>query len=168
VEPTPIVALQDHRVCQVVAGNAHCAALTEDGALFTWATGDDDGTDNAETDQPIPQLDYGNIVHDFGAPYRVFALVGVRISSVAVGDEFTVAATEAGAAYSFGAGDGRLGHGAGSAEDVFVPKRIEALDGIHVDTVAAGAYHALALTRCGPDGCWCALHLGGRLQLPWP
>jgi hypothetical protein len=34
-------------------------------------------------------------------------------------------------------------------ENVFLPKRIEALDGIHVATVAAESFHALALVLCG-------------------
>jgi E3 ubiquitin-protein ligase HERC4 len=86
-------------------------------------------------------------------PYRVFALAGERIASMAVGDGFTVAVTEAGAVYSFGWGDGRLGHGH-CCEDVLLLKLIEALDGIHVTTVAAGDYHTLALTRCGRVYTW--------------
>jgi alpha-tubulin suppressor-like RCC1 family protein len=79
----------------------------------------------------------------------------MRIASVAVGDSFTVAVTEAGAVYSFKCGDGHLGHGRGDAEvGVFVPKRIEALDGIHVATAAAGRVHAFALTRCGRVYSW--------------
>jgi alpha-tubulin suppressor-like RCC1 family protein len=65
-----------------------------------------------------------------------------------------VAVTEAGAVYSFGMGDGRLGQGKGAEEDVFRPKRIEALDSIHVVTVAAGDLHTLALTRCGRVYSW--------------
>jgi hypothetical protein len=105
-------------------------------------------------------------VHDPGAPYRVAALEGVRIASVAAGAGFTLVVTEAGAVYSFGMGDGHLGHGEGGGEDVFLPKRIEALDGIHVASVAAGTWHALALTRCGKVYSWgqgahhCSLGLG--------
>jgi alpha-tubulin suppressor-like RCC1 family protein len=74
---------------------------------------------------------------------------------VAVGFLFTVAATEDGAVYSFGFGDGRLGHGEGSTHgSVLLPKRTEALDGLHVVTVAAGDFHTLALTRCGRVYSW--------------
>jgi alpha-tubulin suppressor-like RCC1 family protein len=76
---------------------------------------------------------------------------------MAVGLRFTVAVTEAGAVYSFGSRDGSLGHG--DTEDVFLPKRIQALDGLHVATVAAGINHALALTRCGRVYSWGS---GGR------
>jgi alpha-tubulin suppressor-like RCC1 family protein len=126
--------------------------LNEDGVLFTWETRREV---SAPTDAPIPELGCGRFVHDFGVPYRVFALDGVRITSVAAGFEFTVAVTEAGAVYSFGYSDGRLGIGNGDGvECVFPPKRIEALEGIHVVTVAAGDCHALALTRCGKVYSW--------------
>jgi alpha-tubulin suppressor-like RCC1 family protein len=66
-----------------------------------------------------------------------------------------VAVTEAGAVYSFGRADGRPGHEEIDEEEgMFLPKRIEALDGAHVATVAAGVSHALALTRCGRVYLW--------------
>jgi hypothetical protein len=37
---------------------------------------------------------------------------------------------------------------------VFLPKRIVALNGLHVVSVAAGFWHALALTRCGRVYSW--------------
>jgi alpha-tubulin suppressor-like RCC1 family protein len=102
----------------------------------------------------MPELGYGSFVHNIRAPYRVFALEGIRIASVAHGTRFTVAVTETGLVYSFGWGDGCLGHEQGNEDNGFLPKRIEALDGIHVASVAAGEYHALALTRCGRVYSW--------------
>jgi alpha-tubulin suppressor-like RCC1 family protein len=152
--PTVMEELRKHRVRQAVAGEYHCAAVTEDGALFTWLILRFDSTD---LDEPVSELGYGNFVHDVAVPYRVLSLEGVRIASVAVGAGFTVAVTEAEAVYLFGTGDGRLGHGEGDEEeDVFLPKRIEALDGIHVVSVAAGDLHTLALTRCGQVSSWAA------------
>jgi alpha-tubulin suppressor-like RCC1 family protein len=88
-------------------------------------------------------------------PHPVSALEGVRITSVAVGIWFTVAVSEARAVYSLGIADGCLGHGEiDEEENVSLPKRIEALEGIHVATVAAGKGHALALTRCGRVYSW--------------
>jgi alpha-tubulin suppressor-like RCC1 family protein len=151
-EPTPVLSLQSHRVRQVAAGYLHCASVTEDGALFTWET---HRLVDVEADNPVPALGYGSFVHDFGVPQRVFALEGVRIASVAVGNMFTVAVTEAGAVYSFGLRGGSLGHGEFDEErSVYLPKHIEALDGIPVSTVAAGDSHALALTRCGRVYSW--------------
>jgi alpha-tubulin suppressor-like RCC1 family protein len=143
--PTVIEELRGHRVRQVAAGLSHCAAVTEDGALFTWQISDDD------TGEAPPELGLGSYVDcDLGVPYPVLALKGVRIAAVALGNGFTVTVTETGAVYSFGRGDGRLGNGEGDEfEGMYLPKRIEALDGIHVASVAAGVFHALALTRCG-------------------
>jgi alpha-tubulin suppressor-like RCC1 family protein len=94
--PTIMEELRDHRVRQVVAGEYHCAALTEDGALFTWEIQDD-----TELDDPFPELGYGhgNFIPDRRGPYRVLALQGERITSVAGGAGFTVAVTKAGAVY---------------------------------------------------------------------
>jgi alpha-tubulin suppressor-like RCC1 family protein len=144
--PTVMEELGDLRVRQVVAGGYHCAALTEDGALFTWEVRK---SANFRPDELVPKLGYGNWVQAFGVPCRVLALASVRIVSVALGDDFTLAVTEAGAVYSFGVGGGQLGHCNDDVELVFIPKRVEALHGIRVASVAAGTYHALALTRCG-------------------
>jgi alpha-tubulin suppressor-like RCC1 family protein len=150
--PTVMEELRNHRVSQIIAGRFHCAALTEDGALFTWEIHRQVDT---VTGEPAPELGYGRFFHTFGAPHRVLACEGTRIISVAVGAGFTVAVTEAGAVYSFGMGDGRLGHGDGDEDEgVYLPKRSQALNTIPVATVAAGARHALALTRCGRVYSW--------------
>jgi alpha-tubulin suppressor-like RCC1 family protein len=147
--------LRKHRVCQVAAGYSHYAAVTEDGALFTWETGRPDGRGPGEA---VPELGHGSAssaAHDWGVPRRVVGLEGLRIASVALGAEFTIAVTEAGEVYSFGFGDARLGHGwSDDLEHAFLPKRIEALQGIHVASVAAGDDHALALTRSGRVYSW--------------
>jgi alpha-tubulin suppressor-like RCC1 family protein len=148
--PTVMEELRNHRVCQVVASESHCAAVTEEGALLTWESWAD-----CVPDVNVPELGYTSFVLAPGVPYRVFALENQRIVSAAVGSAFTVAVTEAGAVYSFGVSGGCLGHGKGDyREAVFLPKRIAALDGTHVATVAAGASHALALTRCGQVDLW--------------
>jgi alpha-tubulin suppressor-like RCC1 family protein len=149
--PTIMEELRNHRVRQVAVRQFHSAALMEEGALFTWLTPDEDD----EPDEPIPKLGHGSVLHDVGVPRRVLAFEGMRITSVAVGIGFTVTTTEAGAVYSFGMGDARLGQGEGDEEEgVFLPKRIEALDGIYMSMVAAGDHHALALTRDGRVYSW--------------
>jgi hypothetical protein len=59
--PTPVLALENHRVCQVVGGCYHCAALTDDGSLFTWAS-----RSNGEPHEPSAALGYGS----FARPLR--------------------------------------------------------------------------------------------------
>jgi alpha-tubulin suppressor-like RCC1 family protein len=149
--PPVIEELRNYRVGQVLVGLSHSAVVTEDGDIFTWQT---NRYIHTEPYAPVPELGYGRFVHDSGVPHRVLALEDVRIASVAIGNEFTAAVTVAGAVFSFGLGDGRLGHWRGFGENVFLPKRIEALDGIHVVTVAAKSSHTLALTRCGQVYSW--------------
>jgi alpha-tubulin suppressor-like RCC1 family protein len=158
LEPTVMEELREHRVRQVAANEFHCAALTEDGALFTWETRIEHAVIRGE-----PELGYGSNVFETGVPYPVRGLESVRITSVAVGLGFTVAATEARAVYTFGDGDGRLGLGELCSKSVCLPRRIEALDGIHVATFVAGDIHTLALTRCGRVYSWGAN--GGDCEL---
>jgi alpha-tubulin suppressor-like RCC1 family protein len=88
----------------------------------------------------------------------VTALACVRIATVAAGESFTHAVSEAGGVFSFGKGrNGRLGHG--NTMDQKFPKQIEALQGVCVLTIAAGKAHALALTRTGAS---LLVGMGGR------
>jgi alpha-tubulin suppressor-like RCC1 family protein len=87
--------LRSHRVRQVVTSGSHCAAPTEDGALFMWDTGRFYNSSNT-IDYPIPQLGHGSSVVDIGVPHRVFAFEGMRIASVVVGAGFTQAHRGAG------------------------------------------------------------------------
>jgi hypothetical protein len=68
----------------------------------------------------------------------------IRIRSVAAGYGFSAAVSAAGAVYTLGKGDGgRLGHS--DEERSLVPKRVQALAGHRVLSVAAGYAHCLAV-----------------------
>jgi alpha-tubulin suppressor-like RCC1 family protein len=132
-----------------------CAAVTEEGLLFTWVTAARQGIQG----QPALGLGVeGTSTADFWRPQRVKALSKERVGSVVVGADFTIVTTEAGAVFSFGYG-ARLGHG--DRDDHILPKRVEALDGVYVATVATGTRQCLALTACGRVFWW-----GARLQSP--
>jgi len=89
-------------------------------------------------------------------PKWVDALSEDRVVGVALGDGFTLAVTDAGAVFSFGdGGDGMLlGHGSLEAE--VLPRQVEALtqSGHRFVAVAAGSFHALALTEEGELYGW--------------
>jgi alpha-tubulin suppressor-like RCC1 family protein len=106
LEPTLVVALSNQIVCQIAAGEYHCAAVTEGEALFTRGT---QRHERHVEGEPIPELGYGRVAREFGEPHRVLALEGMRITSVAVGNDFTVAVTEAGAVTRSGVATGDLG-----------------------------------------------------------
>jgi hypothetical protein len=68
--PTVMEELRNHRVCQVAASEYHCAALTEDGVLFTRESA---RNFLIATGEPVPELGYGSFVYDLGVPPRVCA-----------------------------------------------------------------------------------------------
>lgn len=115
-------------------GYRHSAAVTEDGLLFTWGEGD-----------------HGRLGHGDSAgkliPTQVADLTDV--GSVACGSAHTLVVSRDGRrVWSFGSGDGgRLGH------DEIVkecrPKIIEALQGLNIRKVCAGATFSMALTASG-------------------
>jgi alpha-tubulin suppressor-like RCC1 family protein len=93
-------------------------------------------------------LGLGEDLMESVVPQVVAGLGGVRICTVAVGQCHTLACSNAGISYSFGSGIcGQLGHG--DRDDHHTPRMINALQGMHIVSVAAGADHSLALNRFG-------------------
>lgn len=82
-------------------------------------------------------------------------LAGVPIRSVATGFGFAVAVSMAGCVYTWGEcrARGVLGHG-GDGEQVWVPKRLNALDGHRMLSVAAGPSHCIAAAEDGTAWSW--------------
>jgi alpha-tubulin suppressor-like RCC1 family protein len=153
--PTLIQELSHHRVREVAIEDNLCAAVTEEGLLITWATASETFSEEDEEER-MPQLGLGLEGTTIGVlwpPRCVTALQEKRVGSVAVGHCFTLVSTEAGAVFSFGdCSNGSLGHG--DHETHSLPKRVEALDGVYVATVATGYRQSLALTACGRVFWW--------------
>jgi hypothetical protein len=76
VVPTLIEELCDHRVRQVAAGYHHCAAVTEEGALFMWwnARGEDEWMEMEEEEEPQLGLLHGAPIGNLWPPQCVTAL----------------------------------------------------------------------------------------------
>jgi alpha-tubulin suppressor-like RCC1 family protein len=161
--PTLIQELSHHRVRQVDIQHGNCAAVTEEGLLFTWeiGVGEGQGASAAAAQQGKPRLGLGLQGATHGNPWPpmcVTALSKERISSVAVGIEYMLVTTERGVVFSSGSGEkGSLGHG--NTSDHILSKRVEALDPFYVVSIAAGGCQSLALTACGRVFWW-----GGRLK----
>jgi alpha-tubulin suppressor-like RCC1 family protein len=86
-------------------------------------------------------------------PTIVNGFAGVRVRQVFAELRATFAIGETRELFSWGRGMyGRLGHG--DREDQPSPKRVEALRGVRVSSVAAGCQHALALTEDGLVYAW--------------
>jgi len=97
-----------------------------------WAT-------RGQQDEPVPRL----------VVVVVDALVGKKVVGAAGGrrQERTAVLvwTEVGELFTFGYGDGRLGHGESQPE--LVPRLVEALAGKKVVGAAAGGYHTAVWTE---------------------
>jgi len=159
--PSRIESLR--RIERIAAGlNQTSAAVDENGRLFTWGRAsffeeeeDEDG--EQETFERPNGLGYelGVETESQLTPKRVDALSQDRVVDVALGRGFTLAVTDTGAVFSFGfSRDGGLGHG--SLESEVLPRRIEALTQTRrrFVAVAAGGFHALALTDGGELYGW--------------
>eukprot|EP01006_Ploeotia_vitrea_P053298 TRINITY_DN67774_c11_g2_i1.p1 TRINITY_DN67774_c11_g2~~TRINITY_DN67774_c11_g2_i1.p1 ORF type:complete len:661 (+),score=358.36 TRINITY_DN67774_c11_g2_i1:110-2092(+) len=128
-------------VANVSCGAYHTLVLTTDGQVFAsgWSKNGRLGIDGTE--------------QSVCTPVRVEALDGVKVVDVKAGHGFSLALSDAGAVYSWGAGlFGALGHG--DEADVSKPKQIEALKDVKVTSIAAGKTHALALADDGTVLSW--------------
>jgi alpha-tubulin suppressor-like RCC1 family protein len=156
--PTLIPELSHHRVRQVAMEVDLCAAVTEEGLLFTWAPAAWAPVipfpNKAEQMRPVLGLGLaGTTVSKPRPPQCVTALKKERVGSVAVGSRYMLVTTEAGGVYSFGEGaQGNLGHG--DRETHILPKRVQALGNFYVATVAAAGVRSFALTACGRVFWW--------------
>jgi len=84
---------------------------------------------------------------------QVEGLSQVRICAVSTRATHTLALSVDGHAYSFGVGrDHVLGHG--DCNDVFTPRRIEALQGVRAVACSAGGSHSLVLDAAGAAFSW--------------
>ena len=157
--PSRVVSLS--RIECIAAGrNRTSAAVDEDGGLFTWGRAsvveeklDGDGQPQ-DFDGPSGLGYELEPSENQPTPKRVDSLSPDHVLSVALGSGFTLAVTDAGAVFSFGSGTrGLLGHG--SLEHEVLPRRIKALAKMELFVaVAAGRYHALALTEGGELYGW--------------
>jgi len=133
----------------ISSGYSHLVVTTTQGELLTYGVGSEG------------QLGHG-VTRDEAVPQIVSAMLGIHVVDAAAGSEATAIWTEDGALYTFGSGcHGQLGHGLGhdnrdDEEDASgmdykesVPRRVDALRGEHVTSVACGDAHTLVLTAAG-------------------
>jgi alpha-tubulin suppressor-like RCC1 family protein len=147
-----LAALKGHVVTHLAAGKEHAAAVTADGALYTFGEG---GFGRLGHDDEENQL----------APKRVAAAdwEGRCVVSVVCGCSHTAVVLDDGSLYTFGYGDdGQLGHGDGQRQRA--PKRVVAADwkGRCVVSVACGQQHTAVVLD---DGSLYTFGVGSSGQL---
>ena len=86
-------------------------------------------------------------------PSVVRSLLGLKIVQIACGGQHAAVLTEQGAVYTYGKGAyGRLGHG--DTLTLTTPKRVSALEGVFITTVALGFGFSCAVSREGALYAW--------------
>lgn len=138
--PLLVPALVGVRVSQLAVSATFTLALSDAGLVYAWGGGSEGQLGQGdEFDRPTPAL--------------IVALADDKVTSVACGDDHSLAVTQRGQLYSWGYGvDGRLGHP--EAEGRLLPERVEALSQLRVSTVSAGRWHSLALGAAGELYSW--------------
>jgi alpha-tubulin suppressor-like RCC1 family protein len=124
------------------------AAVALGGRAYTFGWGD------------VGQLGHGvgfspNVPDSYRAsvPTPIAALEGVYIEQVSAGPTHVAAVDRAGRVYTWGSGAyGQLGHG--DRLPSFVPRRVKALAGVNITSVAAGARHTVAVDDMGEVYAW--------------
>ncbi|CAG9815802.1 unnamed protein product [Phaedon cochleariae] len=141
-EPSLIQALVDKDIIDIECGSTYSAAISANGALFTWGKGY-----------------YGRLGHgtceDCLVPTMVAGLAGQHVVKVACGsgDAHTLCVTSQGRVYSWGDGDyGKLGRG-GSEGSKF-PRLVEKLQNVDISEVYCGTLSSVALSKEGKLFTW--------------
>ena len=133
--PTVVAGLTGVRVVSIAASDVYSLALTEAGQVFSWGKGEGGC------------LGHGN-EQDLHTPKLVEALQAMRVVGVAASAFDSLARTNAGQLFQWGALGGR------DARRLLVPKLVTALQAIKVVDVAAGRSLYLAVTDDGRVYSW--------------
>jgi alpha-tubulin suppressor-like RCC1 family protein len=158
-EPRLIESLGDLVIIMVACGDAHSAALTSDGLVLTWGGGGCGQLGHPDTTLMPKDED--------GCPFqpepRVVESLNVSVRHICCGKAHTVAVTEEGLLYTWGAGAcGQLGHPDTSVfpfdEDGYpyhpTPKLVAALKYVKLTMAACGDVHTLVLSEDGAIYCF--------------
>ncbi|CAL8464600.1 g4135 [Coccomyxa elongata] len=143
--PQRLHTLWGLRIKSITAGDGCTAAVSEEGALYTWGDG------------AAGNLGYCDVMRQF-IPRRVEgALLDHIITQVSCGPYHTAAVSATGTLFTWGDGlCGKLGHG--TLDSCSEPRQVEALASKRVIHVACGVWHMAAVA---------AEPMGGSSPLPF-
>ena len=139
-EPVYVDSLRGIGVKDIACGSGHTVVLTCEGEIMSWGRGDDG------------RLGHGD--HNWKyVPRPVVHLSGYVISQITCGSYHTAAVASSGELWTWGGGMyGKLGHGNENGHST--PKRVEALLGVQVASVACGSRHTVIVTNLGKVYSW--------------
>ncbi|OXU31335.1 hypothetical protein TSAR_012680, partial [Trichomalopsis sarcophagae] len=142
LKPTVVTALQGYKVIDVAcgSGDAQTLCVTDDDNVWSWGDGD-----------------YGKLGRGGSdgckVPMKIESLAGLGVVKVECGSQFSVALTRSGAVYTWGKGDyHRLGHG--TDDHVRRPRKVSALQGKKIVSIATGSLHCVACSDKGEVYTW--------------
>ncbi|XP_066595212.1 E3 ubiquitin-protein ligase HERC2 [Prorops nasuta] len=142
LRPKLVEALQDYRVIDIAcgSGDAQTLCVTDDDNVWSWGDGD-----------------YGKLGRGGSdgckVPAKIESLAGLGVIKVECGSQFSVALTRSGAVYTWGKGDyHRLGHG--TDDHVRRPRKVAALQGKKIISIATGSLHCVACSDKGEVFTW--------------
>ncbi|KAK4765835.1 hypothetical protein SAY87_007477 [Trapa incisa] len=130
----------------IATSGTHTAAITESGKLYTWGREEGDGRLGLGPGRGPDQTGGLSI------PSKVKELP-VPIASVACGGFFTMALTEDGKVWNWGA-NANYELGRGNKVGGWKPKLLSSLENVRINQLACGGYHSLALTDDGKVLSW--------------
>lgn len=124
----------------LAAGGSHSLALDQDGAVWGWGANGRGEVGDGHLGRRL-------------TPVRVAMPTGVTITSIAAGEQHSVALDQHGHAWSWGRNEhGQLGEG--SITDRRVPQPVSMPEAITFSRIAAGGFHTLALDQHGRPWSW--------------
>jgi E3 ubiquitin-protein ligase HERC2 len=142
LKPKLVEELVGYKVIDVAcgSGDAQTLCITDDDNVWSWGDGD-----------------YGKLGRGGSdgckVPKKIESLAGLGVVKVECGSQFSVALTRSGSVYTWGKGDyHRLGHGTG--EHVRRPKKVAALQGKKIISIATGSLHCVACSDEGEVFTW--------------
>lgn len=142
LRPKVVYALKGYKVIDVAcgSGDAQTLCVTDDDNVWSWGDGD-----------------YGKLGRGGSdgckVPMKIESLAGLGVIKVECGSQFSVALTRSGAVYTWGKGDyHRLGHG--TDDHVRRPRKVAALQGKKIISIATGSLHCVACSDKGEVFTW--------------
>lgn len=142
MRPKLVEALLGYRAVDIAcgSGDAQTLCITDDDNVWSWGDGD-----------------YGKLGRGGSdgckSPMKIESLAGLGVIKVECGSQFSVALTRSGSVYTWGKGDyHRLGHG--TVDHVRRPKKVAALQGKKIISIATGSLHCVACSDTGDVFTW--------------
>lgn len=144
-KPTLHPFLEDKQIVSIAAGGLHTLALSASGRIFSWGCNDEKALGHHHT---IPEFQVA----------EVHGLENEHVVQVAAGDSISAALTADGRVFAWGTfrdSRGVMGFAVdGRTEIQERPTFLEALKGLAVKQIAAGANHLMAITADGQLYSW--------------